>query len=376
MAYCTNCGAQVDDNAKFCGACGNKMASIPQPPKSTARKTTYDGAIHKCPNCGTGLASFVKNCPECGYELRGADGAESVSDFARRYASTTSNEKKVDLIRTFVIPNTKEDILEFAILASSNIDTSAYTRDTVVESGGVSQQEISEAWMAKFEQACQKASLMLTDTPELKKIEDLYEKKKKSLNTAKVTSVGGKVVKGIFGNEFVKIMLPFILLMAFIPLLFMGIGRFIGVGGGEEKLEKQVKQVEAYIAEGNYDAALTAAYAMSDNYSSSWTETRSNLIARIKELQGQSENHDGQVQIPTKNFYGDRYTDVVTIFESAGFTNVKAEPYTYDAIVGWMDKLMNAEGEVEEISINGDTSYDKGGWVSADAPVIIRYHHK
>lgn len=130
------------------------MASNPQPPKSTARKTTYDGAIHKCPNCGTGLASFVKNCPECGYELRGADGAESVSDFARRYASTTSNEKKVDLIRTFVIPNTKEDILEFAILASSNIDTSAYTRDTVVESGGVSQQEISEAWMAKFEQAC------------------------------------------------------------------------------------------------------------------------------------------------------------------------------------------------------------------------------
>lgn len=67
---------------------------------------------------------------------------------------------------------------------------------------------------------------------------------------------------------------------------------------------------------------------------------------------------------------------MVTIFESAGFTNVKAEPYTYDAIVGWMDKLMNAEGEVEEISINGDTSYDKGGWVSADAPVIIRYHHK
>ena len=116
MAYCTNCGAQVDDNAKFCGACGNKMASNPQPSKSTARKTTYDGAIHKCPNCGTGLASFVKNCPECGYELRGADGAESVSDFARRYASTTSNEKKVDLIRTFVIPNTKEDILEFAIL--------------------------------------------------------------------------------------------------------------------------------------------------------------------------------------------------------------------------------------------------------------------
>ncbi len=197
MAYCTNCGAQVDDNAKFCGACGNKMASIPQPPKSTARKTTYDGAIHKCPNCGTGLASFVKNCPECGYELRGADGAESVSDFARRYASTTSNEKKVDLIRTFVIPNTKEDILEFAILASSNIDTSAYTRDTVVESGGVSQQEISEAWMAKFEQAYQKATLMLADTPECKKIEALYSSKKGKLDSAKRKVAFSKKKRGI-----------------------------------------------------------------------------------------------------------------------------------------------------------------------------------
>lgn len=374
MAYCSNCGAQVDDNAKFCGICGNKMSAIPQPPKTNARKTTYDGTIHKCPNCGVGLASFVKNCPECGYELRGADGAESVSEFAQRYSTANSNDKKVDLIRTFVIPNTKEDILEFAILASSNVDTAAYSRDTVVVSGGVSQQEVSDAWMAKFEQAYQKATILLNGEPELKKIEALYEKKKKSLNTAKATSVGGKVVKGIFGNEFVKIMLPFVLLMALIPLIF-GLSE-CGTGSGEKKLEKQVKQVEAYIAEGNYDAALTTAYSMSQSYSSSWTETRANLIARIKSLQGQSENHDGQVQIPTKSFYGDQYTDVVTIFEAAGFTNVKAEPYTYDAIVGWMDKLLNAEGEVEEISINGETSYDKGGWVAADAPVIIRYHHK
>ena len=197
MAYCSNCGAQVDDNAKFCGVCGNKMSAIPQTPKTNARKTTYDGTIHKCPNCGVGLASFVKNCPECGYELRGTDGVESVSDFARRYASVTSNDKKVDLIRTFVIPNTKEDILEFAILASSNIDTTAYTKDNIIVSGGLSQQDVSEAWMAKFEQAYQKATLMLSDTPECKKIEELYFKKKGELDSIKRKAAFSKKKKGI-----------------------------------------------------------------------------------------------------------------------------------------------------------------------------------
>ncbi|MCQ2413727.1 MAG: zinc ribbon domain-containing protein [Clostridia bacterium] len=364
MAYCTNCGAQVDDNAKFCGVCGNKMVAIPQPPKTNARKTTYDGTIHKCPNCGVGLASFVKNCPECGYELRGADGVESASDFARRYASTTSNDKKVDLIRTFVIPNTKEDILEFAILASSNIDTTAYTRDTVVVSGGVSQQDVSEAWMAKFEQAYQKATILLSGTPELKKIEGLYEKKKKSLSTAKVTSVGGKVVKGIFRNEFVKIMLPFILLMALIPLLF-GLSE-CGTGSGEKKLEKQVKQVEAYIAEGNYDAALTTAYSMSQSYSSSWTETRANLISRIKELKGETE---GKIPIPNTEYEDKQYADIVLLFTKAGFTNVTAEKVP-DLITGWL----HSEGEVIEVSIDGSTTFSKGDYCDPNAVVIVRYH--
>lgn len=369
MAYCTNCGAQVDDNAKFCGVCGNKMPIKQQPQKTNTRKTVYDGTIHKCPNCGAGLSSFVKNCPECGYELRGTDVVESVSAFARRYAVTTSNAEKVDLIRTFVIPNTKEDILEFAILASSNIDEGSFTRDNVVVSGGATQSEVSEAWMAKFEQAYHKAAILLEGTSEFQRIERLYNQKHLQLQSAKKASsrrsfwTRNQSWLGIVGG----IVLLLVLAVG-IPLMAWG--------SGERKLEKQVKQIEAYIAEGNYDAALTTAYAMDDNYSDSWSETRANLIQRIKDLQGQSENHDGKVQIPTTNFKGSQYSDAIASFTSAGFTNVKAEPYSYDAMVGWVDKLMNAEGEVEEISINGETSYKKGGWVIPDTPVIIRYHHK
>lgn len=374
MAYCTNCGSFVKDGAKFCGVCGSKVEPATQADVKTEgteakRKMKYDGEVHKCPHCGATLSSFTRTCPECGKELRGTESAESVSDFSRRYAAATSNGKKVDLIRTFVIPNTKEDILEFAILASSNIDEGSFSRDNVVVSGGVSQTEVSEAWMAKFEQAYQKATILLQGDPTLDRITKLYEEKKKSLSSAKVKSVGGKVVKGIFGNDFVKIMLPFVVLMLIIPLVFSF------TGTSEKKLEKQVKQVEAYIAEENYDSALTTAYAMSDNYSSSWSETRANLISRIKELQGESEHKDGEIRIPTKDYSGEQYSDAVAAFETAGFTNVKAEPVEYDLLTGWADKLTETKGSVEEISINGNTSYDKGGWASPDAAIIIRYHH-
>lgn len=380
MAYCTNCGGYVEDGAKFCGKCGAKMnvnhgsnmtsntQDSQSETKKTKRETVYDGEVHKCPNCGAVLTSFVKNCPECGYELRGAAGAVSIQEFSNNYARATSNVKKVDLIRTFVIPNTREDILEFAILASSNIDTGSYSRQSNVVSGGATQQDVIDAWMAKFEQARQKANILLTDDPYLEKINKLYADKKKELENARRVSGGKKVFStifgAIFGNEFVKIMLPFLILTVCIPLLLLGIG------GGEKKLEKQVKQIEAYIAEENYDAALTEAYSMSDDYSDSWSETRANLINRIQALKGESE---GMVQFPTKTLEGEQVSDVVSILTSAGFTNITQEPVATDLLTGWLDKLLEAKGEVEEITVGGSTEYTKGAWLDPDTPIIVRY---
>lgn len=382
MAFCTECGSFVEDGSKFCGKCGAKMKINPTPSQNlqaeqantrgSKRETVYEGEIHKCPNCGATLSAFVKNCPECGYELRGASGSYSVQEFSQKYASATSNAKKVDLIRTFVIPNTKEDILEFAILASSNINASSYSRDAVVVSGGVSQQDVSDAWMAKFEQAQQKANILLTDDPYLEKINKLYADKKKELANAKTVSVGKKVFGAILGNDFVKIMAPFVLLM-----LFMAVGFPLLFGGGESKLKKQVKQIEAYIAEENYDAALTEAYSMSDSYSNSWSETRANLINRIQALQAQSQgtsiDNEGKVQFPTDTLTGKQVSDVVSILTAAGFTNVTQEKVQTDLLTGWMDKMLETKGEVEEISVNGSTDYTKGAWLDPETPIIVRH---
>ena len=82
--------------------------------------------------------------------------------------------KVINTIKSFPIPNNKEDIMEFMILASSNIDLDAYDS----ASGGLknARQEVSNAWVSKMEQAYQKACIICKDDPEFKKIEELYSK--------------------------------------------------------------------------------------------------------------------------------------------------------------------------------------------------------
>lgn len=387
MAYCTNCGKFVEDGVKFCGHCGARMVvkenssfstlSSSQPKQSeqptidqsSQRKTVFEGEVHKCPHCGAILASFVKNCPDCGFEIRGSANTSSVHEFSSNYARASTNAQKVDLIRTFVIPNTKEDILEFVILASSNIDSTTYSKDNIIVSGGVSEQDLTEAWMAKFEQAYQKANLLLSDDPTLERINKLYEDKKKALDSARTKSAGKKTIRSVFKSN------SFAIIAIFGVMILIGIGLpLMMLGSGERKLEKQVKQIETYISEGNYDAALTTAYAMDDNYNSSWSETRASLINRILELQGKSESHEGKVQIPTKSLYGEQVTDVIALLESAGFTNITKEPVSHDLLTGWLDKLTDTKGEVDEVSINGTTDYTRGAWVEPDVPVIVRYN--
>ena len=207
VMFCPYCGTKLDDGARFCKNCGEAVSdTAEQTPKvqqtespdgnPSERKTVYEGYIHKCPNCGEVLDSFAVNCPTCGYEFRGVKGAISVREFAKKLEEieskrptsrfgfkkvlenqNTVNEtdmKKISLIRSFVIPNTKEDMLEFLILASSNINLQRYNDfDTISES----EKAVSDAWQAKFEQAYEKAKLSFGDTPEFEKIHAIYKKK-------------------------------------------------------------------------------------------------------------------------------------------------------------------------------------------------------
>jgi len=62
---CSQCGAELASNAKFCPACGTptvseKPAAAPEPEPLT-----------NCPVCGAELAPGAKFCQQCGYPIKG-----------------------------------------------------------------------------------------------------------------------------------------------------------------------------------------------------------------------------------------------------------------------------------------------------------------
>lgn len=166
MAFCTNCGQQVADGAKFCANCGTPTM---QNNANTERKTVFDGEIHKCPHCGEVLKAFETICPTCKFEIRGAKGSNAVKDLAEKLENASSEKQRIIIIKNFPIPNTKEDIFEFMLLASSNFDASYYATH-------LHEEDISDAWLTKIEQCYQKAKLAFGSHSDFERIESVYLK--------------------------------------------------------------------------------------------------------------------------------------------------------------------------------------------------------
>ena len=86
---------------------------------------------------------------------------------------------------------------------------------------------------------------------------------------------------------------------------------------------------------------------------------------------GTVDTHEGEVQAPISSgsVSGKNYEDVVKQFESAGFKDVTTREVP-DLITGWLTK----EGDVDTVSINGNTEYSTSDWYPQDASVVVAYH--
>lgn len=184
--FCVNCGATISRSAKFCSECGEKVGQN-SPPTNVQADVVYDGRIHKCKNCGEVLKAFETVCPSCGYELRDIYASATIRAFAEKMEQLQSTGKYSDknniisLIRTFPIPNTKEDLFEFIILAGSNIREDRYSSELPKY-----KKEISDAWSAKFEQAYHKALIAFPNDPGVQHFKSFYKSKKNEVRRRKL----------------------------------------------------------------------------------------------------------------------------------------------------------------------------------------------
>ncbi len=167
-------------------------------------KTNKLGDIKKCPACGAIAETFATKCADCGVEFRNVEGNGSIARLFELLSKVEGKknilgfsdlyEKSEQIIATFPIPNTKEDIVEFLSLA--------LPKATIEEDN-----ELLYAWKAKCEQVMIKARFVLKDDPKtLEEVEKMYalaeekkEKEKKKERRENFMSTIGLVILLVIG---------------------------------------------------------------------------------------------------------------------------------------------------------------------------------
>jgi hypothetical protein len=96
------------------------------------------GNVKKCPACGAAIESFQTRCPSCGHELNSVRVSGSIQAFVRKLERATTYTEQREMIESFPVPNTKEDLFEFAILAVTKIKPDG--------------SKTNSAWMTKLKQ--------------------------------------------------------------------------------------------------------------------------------------------------------------------------------------------------------------------------------
>ena len=91
------------------------------------------------------------------------------------------DDERISFIKNYPIPNNKEDIIEFLLLASSNISLSDY------DNGYNRVQEV-EAWKSMYDHAYEKAKILLAGTSEFTDIKKAHDELEKSISSHKKKS--------------------------------------------------------------------------------------------------------------------------------------------------------------------------------------------
>jgi hypothetical protein len=204
MAFCVKCGEQLGDGVKFCVKCGTSVDGAAPAAKPATEKV---GNIRKCPNCGAVLESFQARCPSCGHELNDLQVSRTIKDFSSKLDTidlsiaegggclpkfgwvilniytlcipllirtlrraffpvalklNKEEQEKKNLIENFIIPNSREDIMEFVFFASHKAESAMQHAGTSLSSVATASMW-ANIWINKCKQACERAGIALSD---------------------------------------------------------------------------------------------------------------------------------------------------------------------------------------------------------------------
>ena len=377
MTYCNHCGTELNDGAKFCSECGMKT----EPVKTTEsqRKTVFDGEIHKCSNCGETLKSFESVCPICGFEIRGKTGSGAVQALSDKLEKATTEEQRIIIVKTFPIPNTKEDIFEFMLLALGNFDLTYYENH-------LDEDDISDAWLAKAEQCYQKAKLILKDTDDLIKIESLYKaindriqdhsleiknsefKKEKEIKQRKMLLIGGVSI----------VLLLTVFLITFFSVRAYNNPDKITIGINDYEIVGE--EYEA-IAELLMEKGFTDIEAVDDGWSKGYDigdVTRISIDGKITFdektkfkktskvlIHFCSEPQSIKIDISYEDLLGEKYFDVVDIFEAMGFKNIETREE---------NNILKKNETVKKILFDGIVGFDTSAEYKESVKIVVVYY--
>ena len=195
--YCKSCNYEIDDNSKFCPNCGHQIQKLEAPQETTQNEITPNYEIKKCEICGYSWLTGEIICPNCKNntqvketfsvhnlmdKLEKIDNENLAVTFADKMYQTLRGKKiskkdeiKVNLIKFYPLPKTKNALYDFVVFsdANSKITPTGNAKDIQ------SQRIVADAWKAKLEQSYHLAKLKYGHEADFIEIKNLYEERKR-----------------------------------------------------------------------------------------------------------------------------------------------------------------------------------------------------
>ena len=312
MAFCRECGCELLEDARYCTSCGHEVETAYDDARGR-RKTVWEGTVHRCPECGASVSAFEGKCPACGYEFRDVASVGSARELSNRLDAIEANrpkekdkrriklnwyddmcatdKQKVELIRNYPIPNTKEDLIEFIILAlsNSNITLDEYGSEIATQS----ERALSSAWTAKLDQAMDKAKLLL-DEKDLARLYGLYKDNRGKIDSRKAEG------KRKLTKLYILSIIAFIEIISIMIIVFSGLGavRDSEAREEEQRLQEVVTSVYELVEDEEYDLARLKANELvfnpktvtNDEAEEKWSAIQDEVMEMIDEAEKRAES--------------------------------------------------------------------------------------